>query len=108
MEDKLTMSNRDIDKLKVIHNVLDHRLSWPQAAGQLNLSIRQIGYLCARIRKEGNRGILHRLHGKPSNYQLKPGLLDRALKILKHPRYQGFGPTFANEKLLEDHALVLS
>lgn len=108
MEDKLIMSNQDIDKLKVIHNVLEHRLTWPQAAQQLDLSVRQIGYLCSQIRKEGNRGILHRLRGKPSNYQLKPGLLDHALKILKHPRYQGFGPTFANEKLLEDHALTLS
>jgi len=108
MEDTLTMSNQDIDKLKVIQNVIEHRLTWPQAAQQLDLSVRQIGHLCARVRKEGNRGILHRLRGKPSNYQLKPGLLDRALKILKHPRYQGFGPTFANEKLLRDHALVLS
>jgi len=108
MEDKLTMSNQDIDKLKVIHNVLEHRLTWPQAARQLGLSVRQIGNLCVRVRKEGNRGILHRLRGKPSNYQLEPGLLERALKILKHPRYQGFGPTFANEKLLEEHALVLS
>ena len=108
MEDKLTMSNRDIDRLKVIHNVLEHRLTWPQAAGQLDLSVRQVGSLCARVREEGNRGIVHRLCGKPSNYQLKPGLLDRALKILKHPRYQGFGPTFANEKLLKDHGLVLS
>ena len=108
MEDRLIMSNQDIDRLKVINNVLERRLTWPQGAEQLDLSVRQIGYLCGRVRKEGNRGILHRLRGKPSNYQLKPGLLDRALKILKHPRYQGFGPTFANEKLLEDHALVLS
>ncbi len=108
MEDKLTMSNQDIDRVKVIQNVIEHRLTWPQAARQLDLSVRQIGYLCRQVRKEGNRGILHHLRGKPSNYQLKPGLLDSALKILKHPRYQGFGPSFANEKLLEDHALVLS
>jgi hypothetical protein len=108
MEDRLTMSNQDIDRLKVIHNVLEHRLTWPQAAEQLDLSVRQIGYLCLRVRKEGNRGILHRLRGKPSNYQLEEGLLERAVKILKHPRYAGFGPTFANEKLRATHGLVLS
>jgi len=108
MEDKLTMSNRDIDRLKVIHNVLEHRLTWPQAAEQLDLSVRQVGYLCVRVRKEGNRGILHRLRGQPSNYQLDDGLLERAVKILKHPRYAGFGPTFANEKLRINHGIVLS
>lgn len=108
MEDRLTMSNRDIDRLNVIHHVLEHRLTWPQAAQQLDLSIRQVGYLCARVRTEGNRGILHRLRGKPSNYQLDDGLLERAVQILKHPRYAGFGPTFANEKLRADHQIVLS
>jgi hypothetical protein len=108
MEDRLTMSNQDIDRLKVIHNVLEHRLTWPQAAEQLDLSIRQIGYLCARVRNGGNRGILHRLRGRPSNNCLEPGLLEGALKLLKEPRYQGFGPTFANEKLLKNHGLVLS
>jgi hypothetical protein len=108
MEDKLTMSNWDIDRLKVIHNVLEHRLTWPQASEQLDLSVRQIGYLCVRVRKEGNRGILHRLRGKPSNYQLEEGLLERAIQILKHPRYAGFGPTFANEKLRIVHGIILS
>jgi hypothetical protein len=108
MEDRLTMSNQDIDRLKVINNVLEHRLRWPQAADQLDLSARQVGYLCARVRAEGHKGILHRLRGKPSNNQLEPGLLDRALELLKEPRYQGFGPTFANEKLQKHYGIILS
>ena len=31
MEEKLTMSNRDIDKLRVIHNILNGHLTWNQA-----------------------------------------------------------------------------
>lgn len=108
MEDKLTMSNRDIDKLKVISNVINGHLSWDQAGEQLRLCRRQIGYLCARVRKEGHRGILHRLRGKPSHHQLAPGLLDRAILLLKKPRYSGFGPTFAQEKLEALHGIILS
>ena len=29
--EQLTMSNREIDKLKVIQNTIDGRLTWPQA-----------------------------------------------------------------------------
>jgi len=108
MEDKLTMSNRDIDRLKVIHNVIEKRLTWEQAAAQLGLGRRQIGNLVARVRAEGHAGIIHRLRGQPSNHQLPEGLLERAITLLKKPCYAGFRPTFANEKLQERHGLVLS
>ena len=108
MEEQLTMSNRDIDKLKVISNVINGHLTWNQAAEQLQLCRRQIGYLCKRVRQEGHRGILHGLRGKPSHHQLPKGLLDRAIGHLKKARYSGFGPTFAQEKLEELHGIVLS
>ena len=47
----LTMSNRDIDRLKVIQNTIDGQFTWPQAGEILALSERQIGRLCAKVRK---------------------------------------------------------
>jgi hypothetical protein len=108
MEDKLTMSNRDIDKLKVIHNVLNGHLTWNQAGEQLDLSRRQIGYLVARVRVEGNRGIIHRLCGRPSNHQVDATVLEQALSALHDSRYDGFGPTLANEKLEALYGIKLS
>ena len=107
MEQTLTMSNREIDKLKVINNVIIGKLTWDEAGSQLALSDRQIGRLCIRVRKEGNAGIIHGLRGKPSNNQLKPGLLEKAMGLVKS-KYSDFGPTFANEKLFEIHKIVLS
>ena len=108
MEDKLTMSNRDIDKLKVIHNILNGHLTWKEAGKQLDLGRRQIGYLAARVRAEGNRGILHRLCGQPSNHQVNSDILEQALSALHDLRYDGFGPTLANEKLDALYGLKLS
>ncbi len=103
----LTMSNQDIDKLKVIQNTIDKRLTWPQAAEILSLSDRQIGRVCAKVRKEGNRGVIHGLKGRASNHQLPDGIVDEALKLVKL-HYPDFMPTFANEKLLENHKIKLS
>jgi hypothetical protein len=108
MEEKLTMSNRDIDKLKVIHNILNGHLTWNQASQQLDLGRRQIGYLVARVRAEGNRGILHRLCGRASNHQVDAAILEQALSALHDPRYDGFGPTLANEKLEALYGLQVS
>lgn len=101
------MSHREIDRLKVIQNVLNHQLSWNDAAERLDLSRRQIGYLCARVRKDGNEGIIHGLRGQPSNHQMDPTLLEQALELVK-THYPDFGPTFANEKLRNVHGVVVS
>src|ERR1035438_1316713 len=109
MEDRLLMKNRDLDRLHVIRQVTEHRLSWRQASQQLGLCMRQIGVLCAGLRKQGPRALLHGLRGKPSNHHLDPKILERAMVVLRTPLYAGFGPTFANEKLrLAPHHLVLS
>ena len=105
--EQLTMSNREIDKLKVIQNTIDKRLTWPQAGEILSLSERQVGRLCAKVREEGNRGIIHGLKGYASNHQLPDGLVDKALGLVKL-RYHDFMPTFANEKLFEEHGIKLS
>ena len=57
-QDILTMSVREIDKLKVIHEVLQKRLKQRQAARQLGLGTRQVIRLCKRVRREGNRGLI--------------------------------------------------
>jgi len=103
----VTMSTREIDRLKVIHEVLAHRLLQRQAAEQLDLSRRQVIRVCKRVKANGARGIVHGLRGQPSNNQLKPGVLTQALALVK-AKYPDFGPTFANEKLLALHGVVLS
>jgi len=101
------MSTHEIDRLKVIQEVLAHRLLQRQAAEQLDLSRRQVIRVCKRVKANGARGIVHGLRGHPSNNQLKPGVLTQALALVK-AKYPDFGPTFANEKLLALHGVVLS
>lgn len=103
----VTMSTREIDRLKIIHEVLARRLLQRQAAEQLDLSRRQVIRVCQRVKADGARGIVHGLRGQPSNNQLKPGVLIQALALVK-AKYPDFGPTFANEKLLELHKVSLS
>jgi len=107
MEGYLTMSNREIDKLKVIYNTLEGRFKQAEAAQILSITDRQVRRLCAKVRKEGNRGIIHGLKGRPSNHQMADGLIDKAMGHVKL-HYRDFGPTFANEQLLENHSIRIS
>ena len=97
---------RDVDRLKVIYEVLEGKLKKRVACKQLGLSRRQVIRLCKRVKAEGAGGIIHRLRGKASNHRLAKGLMDKATELVKK-EYPGFGPTFANEKLREEHGIVL-
>lgn len=107
MEGYLTMSNREIDKLKVIQNTIDGRFKQSEAAQILSITDRQVRRLCGKVCKDGNRGIIHGLKGRPSNHQAEAGLIDKALGHVKL-HYRDFGPTFANEKLWKNHSIRIS
>jgi len=101
------MSTKEIDKLKVIRDVIEKRIKQRHAAVFLKLSTRQVRRLCGRVRRQGAKGLLHGLRGQESNHQLPLGRLDGALDIVRK-KYADFGPTFANEKLEGVHKLFLS
>lgn len=107
MAEVVTMTTRELDRLRVIRQVMERKLTWREAGDQLALTERQIGRWCARVRTEGHRGIIHRLRGRASNHHLPPGRLERALALVQR-HYPDFGPTFATEKLHERHHVVLA
>jgi len=101
MDERLNMSNDDIDRLRTVRDVIDGKLKWGEASGILQVSERQVARLCARVRSDGNQGVLHRLCGRPSNNRHDEELLGRALSALHNPLWEGFGPSFSQEKLDE-------
>ena len=105
--EEVTMSMKEIDRLKVISNISEGRINWREAAEQLGISNRQVGRLCASVRKKGNRGVIHGLRGQPSNHRLDGRILEKALGLVRE-KYTDFGPSFANEKLEEKHGIKIS
>ena len=108
MDERLNMSNKNIDKLRVIRNVLDKKLTQLAAAGILGLGDRQVRRLCVAVRSCGNRSILHGLLGRRSNNQGDPELFGMALSALHNPRWQGFTAVFAQQKLESFYGIIIS
>lgn len=63
----MALSQRDRDRLKELHAVIRRRQKLSQAARHLKLSRRQTRRLVRRVQREGDRGVLHRLRGRPSD-----------------------------------------
>jgi len=103
----LHMTQRDIDRVKVLHLAIQKRITQAKAGELLDLSREWINHLCQMIKEKGDRAIIHGLRGQPSNHRLPAKLIDETKKKLKE-RYSDFGPTLATEKLREIENIKLS
>ncbi len=98
-EERIELNERERDRLKVLHEIEQGHLRQVEAAGRLRLTDRQVRRLRTRLRREGDRGLVHRLRGRPSNRKIHEALKQRGLRQLRQPCYAGFGPTLAAEHL---------
>jgi hypothetical protein len=105
-EDVLMMKPREIQRLHLIHQALEKKITQQQAAEVAGLSTRQMRRLMRRIQQEGDRGILHRQRGQPSNRRLAERVRQKVLRLYQQ-HYGDFGPTLASEKLRERHRITL-
>ena len=77
------MTMQDRDRLKVLHEVTKKHLTQKEAAEQLGLSRRWVKKLMKRMRREGDRGVMHRLRGKVSNRKIALKVQQEAVKIVR-------------------------
>ena len=77
-KDIFEMSQRELKRLHIIHNVLERELKQAEAAEVLSLSDRQTRRLIKHVREEGDRGIINKSRGKPSNSSLPKKIKDKA------------------------------
>ncbi|MGH8649394.1 MAG: ISNCY family transposase, partial [Burkholderiales bacterium] len=68
---------------------------------------RWVRKLVARMRQEGDGGILHRLRGRASNRKIPEKTRQKAVKLVR-AKYADFGPTLASEYLAKRDGIAVS
>ena len=71
-EETIAMTQKAIDRLSVIQQVVNRQLRQREAAVQLGLSIRQVKRLVARFRQEGPPGLARIFHQKERQNLFNP------------------------------------
>ncbi len=99
--ERIALSQRERDRLKVLHEVKQERLTQVEAARRLKLTDRHVRRLLLRLRELGDAGIVHRLRGRPSNRKWAAAVEQKILARVRQ-RYADFGPTLASEHLAQD------
>lgn len=106
-EDMIMASQEELRRLHVIRKVQEKVIRQGKAGEILSLSVRQVRRVVKRVRAEGDRGVIHRSRGRPSNRAFPGKNKDRVIELYRE-KYEGFGPTLAAEKFLEGDRIELS
>ena len=101
------MTQTDRDRLVALKKAKDKKTTQRQAAGELKISERQVRRLLSKLRKVGDKAVVHGLRGR-SNRKIKEEDKAKVIEVLSRPVYKGFGPTLACEYLGKKHQLEVS
>jgi len=107
LEELLEMSKKERERVKAIIRLEAGTLNQKVAAEQLQIGVRQLQRLISEYRKDGEKAIISKHRGKKSNNSLSNIVKKEIINII-NKNYWDFGPTFAHEKLIEDHGVKVS
>jgi hypothetical protein len=99
--ERIALSQEERDRLHVLRELEQGRFRQVAAAQRMKLSDRQVRRLLLRLRKEGDRAVIHGLRGRPSNRKFDVSLQRKVLARVGQC-YADFGPTLAAEHLAQE------
>jgi transposase len=108
-QEELWMSQKDRERLKVLHAVRKRHITQKQAGKELGVTARWVRELLRRRKARGDRAMVHGLRGKRSNRRLPEAMKARAVKLFREQpqarQWHDYGPTLAAEELAGEHGL---
>ena len=96
----LSMSGKERERAFVVRRCTEGRLRQWAASQRLGVCVGQFKRLVQAWRRRGDGGLISRQRGRRSHWRLRGARRAEIGRVLKE-QYEGFGPAFAAEKLLE-------
>ena len=103
--ERIALSQRERDRLKVLHDVKEKHLTQVAAGRRLKVTDRHVRRLLLSLEERGDAAVMHGLRGQPSNRKLTAALEHKIVARVRQ-RYADFGPTLAAEHLAQEGLLV--
>ncbi|MGH9968619.1 MAG: ISNCY family transposase [Pyrinomonadaceae bacterium] len=104
---EIRMSVKEAKRLEIVLQVESRTISSAEGARRLGVTVRQLRRIRKRYGSEGIAGLVSKHKGLSAKNRITDDVR-MAVRILMSERYQGFGPTLAQEKLEERHEIKLS
>lgn len=102
------MDQADRDRLVSLKKAKKKLITQKEAAEEMDITERQVRRLLRKLKKRGDKAVVHALRGEPSNRKTDAQVQQRAVEILSRPDNRGFRPTLATEHLGKHYQLEAS
>jgi hypothetical protein len=102
------MTQAERDRLVALKKAKKKLITQKQAGEEIGVTERQVRRLLGKLRRKGDRAVIHELRGRASNRKLPAKVEQQAIAVLSDPVYRGFGPTLAAEYLHRRHQITVS
>ena len=97
----------EINRYEIIQKLISKQMTEEEARKMIGLkSVRQIRRIKKRVLEEGVQGIAHKSQGRASPRKMTDEQKAEVIGLVKE-NYHDFKPTFANEKLRENHRIYI-
>src|SRR5215471_9898731 len=106
-QERIAMTQQERERLYWLQLARAKKIKQKKAAEKLGVSTRWVRRLLKRLKREGDRAVVHGLRGRVSNHQI-PEKKKRQILTMVEREYADFGPTLACEYLAEKHHLEVS
>jgi len=107
MEGTFTMSIKELERVKVLAQVIDKKISQTTAAKKIKVSDRQFRRILKEYKINGEKSVISKKRGNASNRCVNKSLKNKILKVVSD-YYPDYGPSLANEYLKENHNIHIS
>jgi hypothetical protein len=107
MEGILTMSQKEVDRIRIVSQIESNKLTVEEGSELLGISQRQAYRVMKRIKEQGAKGVIHKLRGRESNRGYPGELKSKIIEIYRRS-YPDYGPTLFSEMLIEYHNISLN
>ncbi len=99
---------KEANRLSIMRQIDNQTLSIKAASHELNLSSRQVKRLRKRYKAEGDLGLISKRRGRPNIRRYPNAYKEKILELMREPIREGWGPTFACEKLASMNQIFVS
>ena len=107
MEERLTLSSKELKRLKVLEMVLAEQVTVAEASRLLGVSERHGWRLLARYRQDGAAGLAHGNRGRPSSHRL-PAAVRGEVLTLAEGACRDYNDQHLTEVLQEEYGVQVS
>jgi len=101
------MSQKEAERIRILSVIESKSLIVKEASEILRISQRQLYRIISRTRKEGTKGVIHKLRGKSSNRGYSAELKEKVIGIY-YKQYRDYGPTLFSEELVKNYSISVN